>query len=281
MTFEDVKCLGSPRTSQMPRSGSRQCVIAFSTCLHEDRPEAVGQAVARLRVQVERVEDRPPDVVLAVRVRAVADPDRLARPRSRRGGRAPTPPAARSPPIPYMIWRSCVAACDVGDEVEEVVGLPVEAERVEAPEHERGVADPRVAVVPVALAARRLGQGGRGRGDHRAGRRVRQPLQRQRATAAGTAATGGRGSRRARATRASSPRCARRACRPRRSPGAPARCSTSARSRRCRRRASSGGRGRATPRSRGCRSVVRTHLDVAALRRRLRRRCSRCRCTPR
>jgi hypothetical protein len=30
--FEEVKCLGSPRTSQMPRSGSCQCSIAFSIC---------------------------------------------------------------------------------------------------------------------------------------------------------------------------------------------------------------------------------------------------------
>jgi hypothetical protein len=47
---------------------------------------------------------------------------------------------------------------DVGDEVEEVVGLPVEAERVQAPERERRVADPAVAVVPVALAAGGLRQ---------------------------------------------------------------------------------------------------------------------------
>ena len=30
-TFDEVKCWGSPRTSQMPRSGSRQCSIACST----------------------------------------------------------------------------------------------------------------------------------------------------------------------------------------------------------------------------------------------------------
>ena len=30
-TFDEVKCLGSPRTSQMPRSRSRQCSIACST----------------------------------------------------------------------------------------------------------------------------------------------------------------------------------------------------------------------------------------------------------
>jgi hypothetical protein len=72
----------------------------------QDRPEAVGQPVARLRVQVERVEDRAPHVVLAVRVGAVADPHRpgalvavevvedvLSR--------------LRSPPMPYITCRSC------------------------------------------------------------------------------------------------------------------------------------------------------------------------------
>ena len=87
------------------------------------------------------------------------------------------------PSMPYMIC-SCPAGGglgDVGEEVEEVVGLPVEPERVEAPEHERGVAEPRVAVVPVALAARRLRQRGRGGGDQRAGGRVGEALERERA----------------------------------------------------------------------------------------------------
>ena len=70
---------------------------------------------------------------------------------------------------------------DVADEIEEVVGLLVEAQRVEAPEHEGRVADPGVAVVPVSLAAGRLGQRRGRRRDHRAGRRVGQPLEGQRA----------------------------------------------------------------------------------------------------
>ena len=32
MSFEEVKCLGSPRISQIPRSGSRHFSIAVSTC---------------------------------------------------------------------------------------------------------------------------------------------------------------------------------------------------------------------------------------------------------
>ena len=69
----------------------------------------------------------------------------------------------------------------VAQEGEVVAGLPLEAERVQAPQRERRVAHPGVPVVPVALAARRLGQrGGRGRGD-RAGGRERQALEGERA----------------------------------------------------------------------------------------------------
>ena len=48
-------------------------------------------------------------------------------------------------------------AGNVGDELEEIVRLPIEAKRVQPPEHERRVADPAVAVIPVALAIRSLG----------------------------------------------------------------------------------------------------------------------------
>ncbi len=80
-----------------------------------------------------------------------------------------------------MICRSCPSPADVVDEGEEVVGLPVEAEGVQAPEGERRVADPGVAVVPVPFAAAGLRQRRGGRGEQRAGRRVRQALERQRA----------------------------------------------------------------------------------------------------
>ena len=42
----------------------------------EQRPDGLGQLVARLGVQVDRVQDRAPDVVLALVERAVADPYR-------------------------------------------------------------------------------------------------------------------------------------------------------------------------------------------------------------
>ncbi len=50
---------------------------------------------------------------------------------------------------------------EIGDELHELVGLPVEIEPVERLQRERGVSHPRVAVVPVALAAGGLGQRGR------------------------------------------------------------------------------------------------------------------------
>ena len=74
-----------------------------------------------------------------------------------------------------------VGAGDVGDEREEVVGLAVQPQGVEAPQRERRIAHPRVAVVPVAFALRGFRQRRGARRQQRAGRRVRQPLQRQRA----------------------------------------------------------------------------------------------------
>ena len=69
---------------------------------------------------------------------------------------------------------------EVGDELHELVGLPVEVEPVQRLQRERRVAHPGVAVVPVALAARRLRQRGRERGDRRAGRHVGEALDRER-----------------------------------------------------------------------------------------------------
>ena len=68
----------------------------------------------------------------------------------------------------------------VGDELHELVGLPVEVQVVERLQRERRVAHPGVAVVPVALAARRLRERRGERRHRRPGRHVRQSLDRQR-----------------------------------------------------------------------------------------------------
>src|SRR5918996_478629 len=69
----------------------------------------------------------------------------------------------------------------VGDEVEEVVRLVVEPQRVQTPQGEGGVADPAVAIVPVPFASGGLRQRGGGRGQKRAGGNVRQALEGERA----------------------------------------------------------------------------------------------------
>ena len=86
------------------------------------------------------------------------------------------------PSMPYMICRSkspLPAGHRLEHEGEVLERLPVEPEPVERAQHEGGVADPGVAVVPVARPAGRLGQrGGGGRHDG-AGRGVAQALERQ------------------------------------------------------------------------------------------------------
>ena len=74
-----------------------------------------------------------------------------------------------------------IGAGHVGDECEEVVGLAVQPQRVQAPQRECRIAHPRVAVVPISFALRGFRQRRGGRRQQRAGRRIRQALQRQRA----------------------------------------------------------------------------------------------------
>ena len=145
----------------------------------EDRPDALVEPVARLGVEVHRVEHRAPDVVLVLAVRVVADPHRP-------GALVPLEVelllGELRPPVDAVHHLEVLVALgDIGDEPEEVVGLPVEAEGVQRPQGEGGVPDPAVAVVPVAPAARRLRERRRRRGHERPRRSEREPLQGQRA----------------------------------------------------------------------------------------------------
>ena len=216
----------------------------------QHRPQALGDVVALLGVQVDRVEHRAEHVVLALVVGAVADAHRarafvalevLER-------RLLEVALARDPV--HDLQRAVLVALEVRDVLDEVVGLPVEPERVQAPQRERGVAHPAVAVVPVAFAVRRLRQRRRRRRDERAGRHEREPLQRQRRALAGDSARDGRDRCRRPASRARSGSCARGTRRPARPCGG-RRAPPSRRSRRsaARPRTSCDARARGCPRS--------------------------------
>ena len=205
ITFDEVKCFGSPRTSQIPRSGRRQCVERGLDLADEDRPDALVEPIARLRVQVERVEDGAPHVVLALVVGAVADTDRSCLVVSLEVVEdALVELALAADPVHHLEIARPVG--DVRDEVHEVVRLPVEAERVQAPQRERRVADPAVAVVPVAFAVGGFGERGRRRGGDRSSRRIGEALEGQRRTLEAQHATGGPGSGRGRASAANGAR---------------------------------------------------------------------------
>ena len=152
---------------------------ALGLRLH-DRPQPARQPVAAPRVQQDRVQRGAEDVVLALVEGAVADADR-----ARAGvagevvARGLGEIAAPVDPV-HDLQRAVLVGLEVGDELHELVGLPVEVEVVQRLQGEGGVAHPRVAVVPVALAARRLGQRRGQRGHRRAGGHVGQALDRQR-----------------------------------------------------------------------------------------------------
>ena len=146
----------------------------------DDRPEAAGEAPAPVRMEQDRVERGAEDVVLLLVERAVADSHGACA--GVAGEIVPRGFGEVSPPVDpvHDLQRAVLGCLDVGDELHELVRLPVEVEHVQRLERERRVADPGVAVVPVPLAARRLGERGRQRGDGRARRHVREALDRQR-----------------------------------------------------------------------------------------------------
>ena len=169
-----------PRASQMPWSGSRQTLRRALGLRLDDRPQPPRQPLAAAGVQQDRVESGAEDVVLALVEGAVADAHR-----ARAGvageivARGLGQVAAPVDPV-HDLQRAVLVALEVGDELHELLGLPVEVQVVQRLQREGRVAQPRVAVVPVALASRRLGQRGRQRRDGRAGRHVGQPLDRER-----------------------------------------------------------------------------------------------------
>ena len=145
----------------------------------DDRPQPARQALAVHGVLEDRVEHRAVDVVLALVEGPVSDSDRV------RAGVARELLAERfgqvAPPVDAVhdLQPAVAVGLDVADELHELVGLPVEPEQVQRLQCERRVAHPRIAVVPVALAPRSLGQRRGQRRDERPGRHVGQALDHQ------------------------------------------------------------------------------------------------------
>ena len=143
-------------------------------------PQPPWQPLASAGVQQHRVERRAEHVVLALVERAVADPNRASAGVSAQTVDLRFGEVATAVDPVHDLQPAVVSALEVGDELHELVRLPVEVEEVERLQREGRIADPGVPVVPVALAAGSFGQrGGQGR-DRRAGRHVREALDRER-----------------------------------------------------------------------------------------------------
>jgi hypothetical protein len=148
--------------------------------IRDDRPDRGRDLAVGLRVDVEGVHERAVDVVLALVEGAVPDPHRTgaAVPGEvveRRFGQV-----ALAADAVHDLELVAVRETDVRDIAGEVLRLGVESEHVQAPEGEGRVADPAVAIVPVALTPRRLRERGGCGGEHHSAWRVAEPLQGQR-----------------------------------------------------------------------------------------------------
>ncbi len=122
----------------------------------DQRPERSWQALTAARLQEHGVKRGPEDIVLALIEGSVPDPDGLSShvPRQLRDQNlgqiaAPVDPV-------HDLQGAVIVALEVGDELHELVRLPVETQEVQRLEGERRVPDPRVPVVPIALTTRRL-----------------------------------------------------------------------------------------------------------------------------
>ena len=164
----------------MPWSGSRHAAMRTGRLRLDERPQPAGQVLAAAGVQQQRVEHRAEHVVLALVERTVADPHRPGALVARQLVARRLGQVAAAVDAVHDLQAAVGVRLEVGDELHELVGLPVEVEVVQRLQREGRVAHPRVAVVPVALAARGLGQRGRQRGHRGAGRHVGQALDRER-----------------------------------------------------------------------------------------------------
>ena len=178
--LEWVKCSGSLRTSQMPLSGRRQIAQTRSAISARRRPVSGVELAAGHGVDPGGLHQIAVDVELLLAGGTVADAHRaraaIAGQRERRSVRA----LAAVEPVEDAQPRMRQLR-GVQQPPEEGLALVRAAELHQRAQRERRVAQPAEAVVPVALPADLLGQRARGRRRDRAGWRVDQQLERQRA----------------------------------------------------------------------------------------------------
>ena len=183
ITREWVKCRSGPRISQMPLSGWSQCVASSSTstrCSAQLCGVLLEAGVARV---LEGDHHLAEHVGLALVDGAVADPDRAGA-----GVPGQVVELALGQPAPTVHAVHDLQVLRVpGHRAQQPVapaeGLVGVAGRQQRLEGERGVAQPAVAVVPVAFAAELLGQRRGGRRHDAAGLRVRHHPQGEQAAA--------------------------------------------------------------------------------------------------
>ena len=186
MTLDAVKCLGSPRTSQIPWSGSCQCSRAASTKVASPSHTGVTIMPAPVWNWTSRASRIIPQTSCCCWFQA---------PLPTRTGRAPAVagqvvegvlgqvafPADAVHDLEFGLAVQVTRGNRIEDKAPVLDRFPVEAEAVQRAEHERRVADPGKAVVPVAGPAPGFRQRG-GRCGHDGARRgVAEPLQGQRA----------------------------------------------------------------------------------------------------
>ena len=139
------------------------------------------ELVAQAAVEQGEVEGLAVDVDLALAVRAVADAHRPAAAMAIEVVEHPLGELVLAPDAVDGLEAGQALADRAGEVVVEAARLGAVAEHREPIEGEAGVAQPAEAVVPVALAAELLRQGGGERRDQRARRRVGHQLERERA----------------------------------------------------------------------------------------------------
>src|SRR6266480_4073050 len=98
-------------------------------------------------MEIDRIEQGAPDIVLVLLVGVISDADRASALIAAEVIEELLVELALTADPVHDLQR-VLTSRHIGDEVKEVVGFPIEAEGVQRPKHEGGVADPAEAVVP-------------------------------------------------------------------------------------------------------------------------------------